>query len=129
MSGEQCSLTNPTATMVQTPGGPPASPDKEVAYVYAAALGLGFYLATLVFTIRWLVFSDEGWKQRRIISWPMVFVTAFIFALTMGHSALDLKGVMDQIRLLVTNPGVEYISPMWINICKVVAVISEKTQN
>lgn len=115
--------------MVQTPGGPPAPPDKEVAYVYAAALGLGFYLATLVFTIRWLIFSDEGWKQRKIISWPMVSVTVLIFALTLGHSALDLKGVMDEIHLLVISPGVEYSSPMWINICKVMAFISEEVQN
>lgn len=101
------------------PGGYPAPPDKDVAYAFTAALALGIYLATLAFTVRWLLFADEGWKKRKVINWSMVFVTAFIFVLTMAYTALDLKGVMDKIRFLINEPGAQYANPMWFNICKV----------
>ncbi len=103
------------------PGGIPASPDKSAVVAFTAALGLGFYLVTFMFTIRWLVFSDEGWRSRKVVSRPVIFVTIFIFVLTMTYAALELKGAMDQIRLLIFDPGVQYISPMWMNICKVIA--------
>lgn len=111
--------TSQPAPSARPAGGIPASPDKEVACAFTAALALGIYLATLAFTIRWLIFSDEGWKRRKVIQWPMVLVTIYIFVLTVAYSALDLKGVMDEVRLLMTKPGTPYINPMWINICKV----------
>lgn len=109
------------AQIPPTPGGIPTSPDKSPVFAFTAALGLGFYLATFIFTIRWLIFADEGWRPRKVANRPMVFVTVFIFALTMAYSALDLKGSMDQIRLLMTSPDIQYTSPMWMNICKVTA--------
>lgn len=103
---------------VRVAGGLPATPDLVVASTFAGALALGVYLSTLAFTFRWLLFSDEGWHKRKVINWPMVFVTAFIFVLTVAYSALDLKGTMDAVHLLMTDPGKVYTSPMWSNICK-----------
>lgn len=107
------------AQIPPTPGGTLAPPDKSPIFAFTAALALGFYLCTFVFTIRWLLFADEGWRLRKIINQQMVVVTIFIFALTMAFTALDLKGDIDQIRLLMSNPDVQYASPMWMSICKV----------
>ncbi|KAF9450645.1 hypothetical protein P691DRAFT_809928 [Macrolepiota fuliginosa MF-IS2] len=108
------------ATPVPTPtgGGTPTSPDNEVACAFTAALAFGVYLATLAFTFRWLLFADEGWKRRKIISWPMVSMTIFILVAIMAHTALALKGVMDEVQQLMTNSTMRYVSPMWMNICK-----------
>ncbi len=101
------------------PGGSSQTPEQSVAYAFSAALALGIYLATFVFTIRWTLFSDKGWKRRKYVNWPMVFVAVLIFVMTMAYTALDLKGTMDEIRLLRTNPSASYNNPMWMNVCKV----------
>lgn len=112
-----------------TPGGTLAPPDKSPIFAFTAALALGFYLCTFVFTIRWLLFADEGWRLRKIINQQMVVVTVFIFVLTMAFTALDLKGAIDQIRLLMSNPGVQYASPMWMNISKVTRSVKTTQYN
>ncbi|KAJ3569098.1 hypothetical protein NP233_g5278 [Leucocoprinus birnbaumii] len=107
-----------SSTPTRVAGGVSATPDKIVASEFAGALALGIYLCTLGFTVRWLLFSDEGWTRRKAVNWPMVGVTAYIFVATIAYSALDLKIVMDEVKLLMTDPGAVYILPMWLNICK-----------
>ncbi len=110
----------------QPPGGIPVSPDKTAVSAFTAALSLSFYLVTFIFTIRWLLFADEGWKTRKVVNRLMVFVTVFIFVPIMAYTALDLKGAMDQIRLLRTDPDVQYITPSWMGICKVAASTQDR---
>ncbi|KAJ3569099.1 hypothetical protein NP233_g5279 [Leucocoprinus birnbaumii] len=107
-----------SATPTRVAGGIPATADKMVASAFTGALAFGIYLCTLAFTVRWLLFSDEGWSRRKVVNWQIVFVTTFIFVSTLAYSALDLKNVMDQVRLLMIDPSSEYVEPMWLNICK-----------
>lgn len=119
VGGTPCLRLPPMAQIPPRPGGIPTSPDKSVVFAFTAALGLGFYLITFIFAIRWLLFADEGWRLRKVVNRPTVFVTLFTFVLTMVYTGLDLKGAMDQVRLLMTNPGLQYTTPLWMDICRV----------
>ncbi|KIL61591.1 hypothetical protein M378DRAFT_129682 [Amanita muscaria Koide BX008] len=53
---------------------------RAVVSVIIQALLYGIYLSTLIQCIRWLMFTDEGWKPReRMNSLTIAFATIFIF--------------------------------------------------
>ncbi|KAF9451089.1 hypothetical protein P691DRAFT_663922 [Macrolepiota fuliginosa MF-IS2] len=103
-----------------TPTGNVVPAADEVACTFTSALMLGVYLITFAFTVRWLLFADEGWKRRRDVSWPMIFTTIFMFVIITAHTALDLEGTMDEVRHLAEpkHSDMDYDSPIWMDICK-----------
>ncbi|KAF9442235.1 hypothetical protein P691DRAFT_681921 [Macrolepiota fuliginosa MF-IS2] len=63
---------------------------QQISVAFAGALAFGVYFATLLSCFRWLLFADEGWKRRRVINWPLVGVTSFIFGINVVREAWRL---------------------------------------
>ncbi|KAF8185151.1 hypothetical protein BJ912DRAFT_973717 [Pholiota molesta] len=72
-------------------------PDQDVASIFVGALFYGLYLTTLFHCIRWLVFTDEGWKVRKRISWTMLSTTVALWVLATISRALELRNTMVQV--------------------------------
>lgn len=73
------------------------APDQNVGSIFAGALFYGLYLATLFHCIRWLVFTDEGWKIRKKISKSMLIITLSIWVLSTVNKALEIEYAMQQV--------------------------------
>ncbi|KIL56988.1 hypothetical protein M378DRAFT_16570 [Amanita muscaria Koide BX008] len=56
-----------------------SSSEISVIVTFVQAILYGFYIATLLLCIRWLLYDDEGWSLRKRVSWPMVVVATIIF--------------------------------------------------
>ncbi|KAF9451091.1 hypothetical protein P691DRAFT_787881 [Macrolepiota fuliginosa MF-IS2] len=111
-------MATPTSTSTGDDHGIPAA--NEVACAFTSALMLGVYLVTFAFTVRWLLFANEGWNKRKNISWPMIFTAIFMFVIITAHTALDLEGTMDEVQRLAEpkHSDMDQDSPIWIDICK-----------
>ncbi|KAF8185150.1 hypothetical protein BJ912DRAFT_927534 [Pholiota molesta] len=72
-------------------------PAQNIGSIFAGALFYGLYLATLFHYIRWLVFTDEGWKIRRKISKSMLIITLSIWILSTVDKALEVEYAMQQV--------------------------------
>ena len=62
-----------------------------VYMVIVQAFLAGLYATSLVHCLRWLVFSDEGWRRRKQIDWPTLSVTVLVFILTYTSLVIMLK--------------------------------------
>ncbi|PPQ91764.1 hypothetical protein CVT25_000589 [Psilocybe cyanescens] len=65
-------------------------PGQEVQAMFVLALFYGLYLSTLFHCLRWLIFTDEGWKVRKRISWTLLTVTIAIWALSTISKVFDI---------------------------------------
>lgn len=65
-------------------------PGQDVQAMFVVALFYGLYLSTLFHCLRWLIFTDEGWKIRKKISWTLLTVTVTLWALSTISKALQL---------------------------------------
>ncbi|KIL55387.1 hypothetical protein M378DRAFT_90968 [Amanita muscaria Koide BX008] len=59
-----------------------------IVSLFTHGLLYGIYLATLIQCLRWLTFTDEGWKPREKINTVMILTTIFIILMsTINHAA------------------------------------------
>ncbi|KIL57880.1 hypothetical protein M378DRAFT_1027498 [Amanita muscaria Koide BX008] len=70
-----------------------------VVTVIAQTLLYGIYLETLIQCLRWLIFTDEGWKpQDKINSLIVAFATGFIFLMSTTNLITALKYTLETLR-------------------------------
>jgi hypothetical protein len=55
------------------------------------AILTGLYITTFFHCLRWLVFTDEGWRLRKNIDWPILSVTVLVFILTYTSLVIMVK--------------------------------------
>ncbi|KJA22194.1 hypothetical protein HYPSUDRAFT_87628 [Hypholoma sublateritium FD-334 SS-4] len=61
---------------------------ERIGALFLAALATGAYLCTLVYCLRWLSFSDQGWKLRKPIDRTSLTIALMLFALSSIHITL-----------------------------------------
>ncbi|PPQ69717.1 hypothetical protein CVT26_001634 [Gymnopilus dilepis] len=97
-------------------------PDENVATLFIGALMYGLYFSTLLHCIRWLLFTDEGWKLRRLgqVHWPMLLVTFLLFAFSLTNLALALRSTMKDVTELQTQAIMQKVAgvpgPTWVTL-------------
>ncbi|PFH50980.1 hypothetical protein AMATHDRAFT_40507 [Amanita thiersii Skay4041] len=64
----------------------------EVAVIatFVQAILYGLYISTLIYCLRWLLFTDEGWKLRKRPQSVMLGVTVVLFILSTSDLVLSL---------------------------------------
>ena len=67
---------------------PPAIAQLIQLFIQAALYGL--YVATLIHCLRWLVYTDDGWKQRDGVNKLMLITTILIFLVSTVNLFLRL---------------------------------------
>ena len=58
--------------------------------LFTQATLYGLYVATLIDCLRWLIFTDDGWKQRDRVNKLMLITTVVIFLLSTVNLAIVL---------------------------------------
>jgi hypothetical protein len=73
-------------------------PDQIVAVAFLVALFYGLYLATFFHSMRWLLFTDDGWelRGRKSVQWPMFCITLAIFVMSTLDRGLQLRRWTEQ---------------------------------
>ena len=76
--------------------------------LFLQALLYGFYLATLFHCLRWLVYTDDGWKLRAgsKINKLMLVVTVLLFFLSTINLGLSIRFEISAGNRLVAGVGV-----------------------
>jgi hypothetical protein len=93
---------------------------QAVAVTFTYAMFFGVYLVTVCFENWWLFFTDEGWKLKRQIHWPLAIVTNLIWAFTIAIVGLSLNGtIVPAIFVEVGHPIKEFVSPGWDSLLRV----------
>ncbi|KIJ24879.1 hypothetical protein M422DRAFT_274243 [Sphaerobolus stellatus SS14] len=95
------------------------TPVQTLADVWAEALFLGLYLPTLFHCLRWLLWTDEGWKLRKKIDWTILIVTLLIAACIFLDKAVSLQSKMQSLKPgIVPQPqrGGTVNAPNWVDI-------------
>ncbi|PFH49355.1 hypothetical protein AMATHDRAFT_63426 [Amanita thiersii Skay4041] len=62
---------------------------------FTQSLLFGIYLPTCIHCVRWLVFTDVGWKFRKDIKWVMLSATLSIFVLMTLNVTFAIKASLD----------------------------------
>ncbi|KIL60199.1 hypothetical protein M378DRAFT_130795 [Amanita muscaria Koide BX008] len=62
----------------------------------------GLYMTTFGMGLRWLLFTDEGWKLRKPFDWPMLVATILIFTFYTTWLGVHARLTMESVR------GVEF---------------------
>jgi len=85
---------------------------------FVDALIYGVYFTSLLYCIRWVVFTDEGWKLRskKDIKWVMLVATMFLFAFSITNEALVLWDTMVLFRAIQRGTGTGLQKPAWITL-------------
>ncbi|KAF5314414.1 hypothetical protein D9619_011836 [Psilocybe cf. subviscida] len=73
------------------------STDRLIA-LFIAALCTGVYICTLLLSVRWLVFKDEGWSIRQRISKGFLAATLALAVLSTVHTVLAVTTSVARIR-------------------------------
>lgn len=73
------------------------STDRLIA-LFIAALCTGVYLCTLLLSVRWLVFRDEGWRIRQHINKGFLVATLTIAVFSTIHTVLAVTTSIANIR-------------------------------
>jgi hypothetical protein len=81
----ECSLWPPITTLMSSP-----AVIAQLVQPFIQAAFYGLYVATLIHCLRWLVFADEGWKQRDGVNKLMLITTIIIFLLSTVNLFLQL---------------------------------------
>src|ERR1700759_2944427 len=68
-------------------------PPQKIAVISLFMLSVfyGFYIATLLHCLRWLIYTDDGWKRRDRISKIMLTTTILIFLLSTINLGINLQ--------------------------------------
>ncbi len=74
-----------------------------ITALFVGALGTGMYLCTFAYALRWLLFSDQGWKRREKISWKILTLTLAMCALTCTHVALAALTMVEWITNAINH--------------------------
>ena len=70
----------------------PQAPTTEMLFgLFTQAALYGVYVATLIHCLRWLVYTDEGWKQRGRVNRLMLITTILIFLCSTTNLFLALS--------------------------------------
>ncbi|KAJ3565658.1 hypothetical protein NP233_g7488 [Leucocoprinus birnbaumii] len=86
-----------------------------VAVTASGALAFGFYFATLFPCVRWLFFTEEGWKIRQRVQGSIVAITFLIFACNVVYLALNINGTMGAAWREITHAP-PHTGTSWTNI-------------
>ncbi|PPQ91765.1 hypothetical protein CVT25_000590 [Psilocybe cyanescens] len=78
-------------------------PGQQIQALFVSALFYGLYLTTLFHCLRWLIFTDDGWKVRKRISWTLLTVTIAIWALSTISKVLEIMNTI-QVVVVDTEP-------------------------
>ncbi|KAF8893174.1 hypothetical protein CPB84DRAFT_1320597 [Gymnopilus junonius] len=70
----------------------------RVLALFIAALFTGVYLCTLFFCVRWLVYTDDGWRVRKKIHKAMLAGTLALFILSSLHISLAVEITYADVR-------------------------------
>lgn len=113
----------------------PLPPSQVVGTLFVDGLFYGLYLSTLFNCIRWLVFTDEGWKVRKRISWVLLSITIALFMLSTTSKTLDIQDDMSQVinsskpEPYLPPPGSVFQAKVtalpWMTVVKVSLLITE----
>ena len=74
-----------------------------ITALFVGALGTGMYLCTFGYALRWLLFSDQGWKRREKINWKILTPTLAMCALTCTHIALAALTTVEWITKAINH--------------------------
>ncbi|PPQ96834.1 hypothetical protein CVT26_006003 [Gymnopilus dilepis] len=77
---------------------PNISATDRVLALFLAALATGVYLVTLFYCLRWLLFTDDGWRLRKKVHKTMLGGTLAIFVLSSIHLSLAAEGTYVDVR-------------------------------
>ncbi|KAF8630271.1 hypothetical protein AX17_005457 [Amanita inopinata Kibby_2008] len=69
--------------------------ESEIIALFVETLFYGLYIATLLHTLRWLLFADEGWTRRRNIKWGMLGLTLLLFVSSTANLALAFSRALN----------------------------------
>jgi hypothetical protein len=101
---------------------PPFLLPQAVAITFAAGIFIGFYLISVAFANRWLIFTDDGWRfrSRRSIHWHILATTNIIAVLVMIGQALNVNTSIIEASFVEQGHKVEeYSDSPWKPIVKV----------
>ena len=65
-------------------------PELSLIALFTQATLYGLYVATLIHCLRWLIYTDDGWKQRDGVNKLMLITTVVIFLLSTVNLAISL---------------------------------------
>jgi len=72
------------------------------------ALLYGLYVATSLHCLRWLLYNDEGWSQRKDINWPMLTIAVAIFVFSTASVGMVLQNVFaESNQIAIANYAME----------------------
>ena len=66
------------------------NPEIFLISLFTQATLYGLYVATLIHSLRWLIYADDGWKQRDGVNKLMLIATVVIFLLSTVNLAMFL---------------------------------------
>ena len=66
------------------------APEISLIALFTQATLYGHYVTTLIHCLRWLIYSDDGWKQRDRVNKLMLIATVVIFLLSTVNLAIFL---------------------------------------
>ena len=58
------------------------------------ALATGAYFASFLVCLRWIIFSDDGEKLCKGISWPFLIITMILFVFYITDITISLQGML-----------------------------------
>ena len=65
-------------------------PEISLIGLFTQATLYGLYVATLIHCLRWLIYTDDGWKQRDRVNKLMLITAVVIFLLSTVNLAMSL---------------------------------------
>lgn len=93
---------------------PPFLLSQAVAMTFTDGILFGFYLITVAYANRWLIFADEGWKLRRNVHWFMVIITNLIFAMETANIGVIANAAIAEARFVEQGHRLdEFVDPPW----------------
>lgn len=93
---------------------------QAIAITFAGAIFLGFYLISVAFANRWLVFTDDGWKIRRNIHWYTLSITNITAVLVLIAQSVTLSTSMAEASYVEEgNQLADHEDPPWKAIVRV----------
>ena len=106
--------------LITTPMSPPqalALATEQIIGLFTQAVLYGFYVATLILCLRWLVYTDGGWKQRDRVNKLMLITTILLFICLTVDLVLSLP---DQLYLMGDFGGsnLKLLTLFIIEVCK-----------
>src|ERR1700760_927783 len=92
----------------------PLSTIAQLLGLFVQAALYGLYVATLIHCLRWLLYTDNGWKLRDGVNKLMLITTILIFLLTTVNLSLQLRFQLSA----VGSPNAWSVAEQVITVCK-----------